>query len=942
MNNIITVTAGCMIVCMSAIASGKSRSARVGSSMQATVDKVAAALMQTEGEEIRAGHDSAAGEACSQLYDLDNNANLEWLVKAGDAFARAGKNDRARMMYERYLDKKSSVPPPQVIAKLAAVEHARQNFARVVDLVKQIPQIVSSQEAMVTIAAESYYAVGAYDEVLSLLPAIKLRKNRRGLELAALSSEKMGDFKTALSFYEKLLPASSVAKRQELSFGVAVLLEKMGERDKARKAYEANIAEYPMDLRSYERLSRMYMTDCQWRQAQVLLEKALTLPDARPYMARMLGQCLAAQANRLAAVNQYRQYLALVPSDSAAWCELGSVYFEQEHYSDAIEVLKKSVALMPKNAECLTLLGECFARSGDMRAAVGPLEQSRLLAKSDIRVLSQLAECYKALNEPKKLMSVMKDWTVFDPRNSQAQCQLAQMYATEGKWRDVIFTAENALNVDSTNAVAHLLYAQACEKTGNDNGRYSHLRKAFRYAPDNAEVLYELGAYYSGRNQTVAARPLLAKAIAVDQMHAGAHFEYARLLKAGGEKDSAYWHFNTAAQLDPFNITYLVQFAQAAYYMGKRDVAFDYIKKALSRDSTQFEVLQWAGIMYKDAGYADTAKSLLLKAIVRNARCASCEMYLADIYYDNGEYELAVKFYTQSLSIGSYSEAASVKLGNALIMSGDFERARMMYEKIFSTNTKSEEVLYRLCSIYLRVGNIDKAKALFAQYAGTRTGGWTHLTRGEIAEAENRTADALVSFTVASTLMPENPLAHGGVGRIELMKREYDKAVESFGRALGNAPHNVDFLIGTGKAYEGIGQFSAAFDLYAEVARRAPRQPDVFGHMGRVLGLQQLHDQAIATFRRGLELNPKNAELAYGLGHELRAMMQFSDAIEAYKKSVRTRNDEKRFFSAYKDIGDIYFYDLKNPEKARDYYKKYMKSGGKDEAVVSMVNGLKM
>jgi tetratricopeptide (TPR) repeat protein len=940
MNNIITMTAGCMVVCMSAIASGKSGTVRVGSSMQATVDKAAAALMQTEQEEIRAGHDSAAGEACSQLYDLDNSKNIEWLVKAGDAFTRAGKNDRARTMYERYLDKKSS--SPQVIAKLATVELARQNFARVVDLVKQIPQIVSSQESMVVIAAESYYAVGAFDEVLSLLPAIKLHKNRRGLELAAQSSEKMGDFKTALSLYEKLLPASAAAKRQELSFCIAALLEKMNAKDKAMKAYEANIAEYPSDLRSYERLTRLYMTDCQWRQAQVLLEKALALADARPYMARMLGQCLAAQANRLAAVNQYRHYLALVPGDSAAWCELGSVYYEQEHYSDAIEVLKKSVALMPKNAECLTLLGECLAKSGDIRGAVEPLEQSRVLAKSDIRVLSQLAECYKALNDRKKLMSVLKDWTAFDPRNGQAQCQLAEMYAKDGKWRDVIFTAENAFNIDSTNAQAHLLYAQACEKTMNENGRYIHLRKAYQYAPDNAEVLYELGAYYSGRNQIVAARPLLAKAISIDQMHAGAHFEYARLLKAGGERDSAYWHFNTAAQLDPFNITYLVQFAQAAYAMGKRDVAFDYIKKALSRDSMQFDVLQWAGIMYKDAGYADTAKALLLKAIVRNAHCASCDMYLADIYYDNGEYDLAVKFYTQSLSIGSYSEAASVKLGNALIMSGDFERARMMFEKIFSTNTKSEEVLYRLCSVCLRMGNIDKAKSLFTQYAGTRTGGWTHLTRGEIAEAEGRAPDALVSFTVASTLMPENPLAHAGVGRIELMKKEYDKAVESFGRALGNAPHNVDFLIGTGKAYEGIGQFSAAFDLYAEVARRSPRQPDVFGLMGRVLSLQQLHDQAIATFKRGLELNPKNAELAYGLGHELRVMMQFGDAIEAYKKSVRTRSDEKRFFSAYKDIGDIYFYDLKNPEKAKDYYKKYMKSGGKDEAVVSMVNGLKM
>jgi len=67
-------------------------------------------------------------------------------------------------------------------------------------------------------------------------------------------------------------------------------------------------------------------------------------------------------------------------------------------------------------------------------------------------------------------------------------------------------------------------------------------------------------------------------------------------------------------------------------------------------------------------------------------------------------------------------------------------------------------------------------------------------------------------------------------------------------------------------------------------------------------------------------------------------MLQFNDAIEAFKKSVKTRDNEKQFFIAYKDIGDIYYYDLKNPEKAKDFYKKYMKFGGKDETVVSFVN----
>jgi tetratricopeptide (TPR) repeat protein len=655
----------------------------------------------------------------------------------------------------------------------------------------------------------------------------------------------------------------------------------------------------------------------------------------------MLGQCCAAQADRIAAASHYRLYFAKEPADSAAWYELGMVYYGQEHYADAIDALKKSVALTPKNTESLTLLGECLMKTNDVRSAAAAFEQSRLIAKKDVHVLSRLTACYRQLHDAKNLASAVKDWAAFDPRNGKAQYELAEMYMDNGKWRDALAAIENACAIDSASADVHVLYARACEKTGNENARLVHLRKAYRYAPDNPGVLYELGAFYAEKNQVTAARPLLTRALAIDKMHSGAHFEYAKLLAATGNKDSAYDHFAAAAQIDPFNTAYLVQFAKAAYTVGKRDVAFDYLKKALSRDSTQFEVLQWAGIMYKDAGKPDIARALLLKAVVKNSKCASCDKYLGDICFDNGEYDLAVKFYTQSLSVGSYSEAASMGLGNALFLSGDFARARGMFEKVFSQNPANQEALYRLCSAYLRLNMLDKAKALFAPRANGRASGWIHLTRGEIAEAEGRADDALISYSVASTLMPGNPLGFAGLGRINLLKKNYDKAVESFGKALGNAPHNVEVMLGLGKSYEENGQLPAAFELYAEVARKAPLQPDIFGHMGRVLGRQQLHDQAIAAFRRGLELSPKNGSLAYGLGNEFRVLAQYKEAVDAYKKSVRNKTDEKRFFEAYKNIGDIYFYDFKNPEKAKAFYKKYVKFGGRDESVVSFVNTAK-
>jgi tetratricopeptide (TPR) repeat protein len=587
------------------------------------------------------------------------------------------------------------------------------------------------------------------------------------------------------------------------------------------------------------------------------------------------------------------------------------------------------------------MLGTCYGKINEMDSAVVPLETARTINKYDIRVLSQLAAYYRLKRDSKKVYDVLKDWTVADPKNSQPKFELGDMYVWDQKYRDAIPVLESACGLDSTNVQAHLSLAKAYEKTGNDAGRLLHLKMAVTYGSRNADAQYEYGRFYGARNQLAYARPFLAKAISLDASKAATHFEYGRLLSALGEKDSALEQFNIALQAEPQNIAFLVQFAQAAHAVGRKEVALENIVKALARDSTNTEILQWAGILYRECGFDDTAKQILLKAITLDKDCASCCKYLADIYRTNADYDLAVKFYRQALAVGSFSEGASMGLGVSLFLSGDLDRARMMFEKIFSENPKGDESLYRLCSVYIRMDMLDNAKEIFTRSRGGRKSAWILLTEGEIAEAEDKPDDALASYTAATSLMPENPLAHAGAGRINLVKKQFDKAAENFGNALGRDAHNVDFLLGMGKAYEGMGQSQAAFDLYTEVAKKSPRNPEVFYVMGRALSKQKEHDKAVTTLLHGLDLSPKNAALYYGLGYEYRALSKFKEAVEAFKKSVSNKNDEKRYIDAYKNIGNIYYYDLKDQGKAKDFFNKYIKAGGKDEKVNALLNNSK-
>ena len=168
-----------------------------------------------------------------------------------------------------------------------------------------------------------------------------------------------------------------------------------------------------------------------------------------------------------------------------------------------------------------------------------------------------------------------------------------------------------------------------------------------------------------------------------------------------------------------------------------------------------------------------------------------------------------------------------------------------------------------------------------------------------------------------------------------MSKQHYEIAIEEFGKALARDQNNVRFLLGLGEAYEGLGQNVAAMDLYTNVASKSPKDPDVYLLLGRVLSKQKDHQKAAEQLKKGLFYYPKNFRMYYALAHEYRLLADISEAVSAYKKAIKTSHDE--YAEAYRDLGDIYFYELKDGKEAKKYYQQYMKNGGKDEKIVQCV-----
>ena len=92
------------------------------------------------------------------------------------------------------------------------------------------------------------------------------------------------------------------------------------------------------------------------------------------------------------------------------------------------------------------------------------------------------------------------------------------------------------------------------------------------------------------------------------------------------------------------------------------------------------------------------------------------------------------------------------------------------------------------------------------------------------------------------------------------------------------------------------------------------------------LGIAYLNDDlnqlAFIEFQKGLDKNPRDRDVQYGIGHIYFVQGKFKDAEKAFKKAIRI---DSSFSEAHNYLGTIYE-RLAEPQKAISAYKKALKN----------------
>ncbi len=296
---------------------------------------------------------------------------------------------------------------------------------------------------------------------------------------------------------------------------------------------------------------------------------------------------------------------------------------------------------------------------------------------ADYRALDLLGVVRVLEKQPTKAEELFGQVVKVKPDFAPGRAHLGLLYLQEGRAQDAIPELREALRLDpgrtdAAGGLVHILRDQAkiASQQNNLDSAVSLLLEARKYAPDNADVLYEFGVAALKRSLIDDAIEAFQETLKLHKDDALAVFYLGYALMDRARFDDARQQFARYVELRPDDPSGYGALGMALAGLGRFDEARPQFEKSIALDPRQSESYYQLGLLDLDAGDYDAAMRNLQHALDAKPTDALTLTALGRVEFEQKHYPEAISHLQQAVSLDDSIQEAHYYWGLTLARVG--------------------------------------------------------------------------------------------------------------------------------------------------------------------------------------------------------------------------------------------------------------------------------
>ena len=553
-------------------------------------------------------------------------------------------------------------------------------------------------------------------------------------------------------------------------------------------------------------------------------------------------------------------------------------------------------SVMKKIGAALTVVGICST----------PVLADKRLDDAVAKAEDQIAK-----GKPEEALKTMQKAASQQPTSAEAQLALARIQLRVGSMDDAAATIAKATQVAAGPAKAEALAAQSAMDLMRGTGKdaLAHAEQAVQ-AEASATALAALARAQARVQGGATALPTADKAVAAGATSAEAHEARGEALLAIGKNDEAASEFRKALELDPKMNLARVRLASALLAQGQATQAVAEARKATEADAKSaqaFAVLGLAVLAENKANWSD-AIAQAQNGRFLNEKDPWVQVAVGKVFEGGDNLDQAALAYKKALETDPGYTPARAALLSAQVRKGETDAALVEAQKLAVELPQSGEIQLELGRLLLRKGEFAAAMPALEKAVAASPGvAEAQALLGYAYQNSRRSAEALTAYRKATELDPKNVDYRTTYGLLLGLNKQHEAGIAELKKVIASPGYkDADAYINLGWLYRNV----------------EPKRSD----------------EAVAAYKKALELDPKNEQAALGVGWSYFYGRKWDEALASFNKAIEL--EPSLAPDAHNAMAWAYFFKGDLP-KAEEFQAKAKSAGRNDTKLATNIENKK-